>query len=315
MPGQVVSALPNAMRQKLESMEAQATEPQTTEAPPTETAPQGTEATATPTATPTPEGERITLSRDEYNELQAAAGKVKTAEGRASAVADRVKELEARLTELAQSNKATATETPQTVVEQPTIQFTEDELKDFGDSKEFISKVARSEINAALQEINLRLKALEGEVKGVATTAAEAGQNTFLAQLRGKVPDLDSIIAHKNWADFLDAVDPMTGLTYEQLLQAAVQNKRLDPAANIYGAFKTKYMGATPASSGAYAGVNPTGAVSTPIEKPVQGKLKVSDRKKASEDYRKGKITWDKLQEVNKAFDEADAKGNVDYSN
>ena len=103
MPGQVVSALPNAMRQKLESMEAQATEPQTTEAPPTETAPQGTEATATPT----PEGERITLSRDEYNELQAAAGKVKTAEGRASAVAAMRCPLRMRVWKISEARKST----------------------------------------------------------------------------------------------------------------------------------------------------------------------------------------------------------------
>jgi hypothetical protein len=43
-------------------------------------------------------------------------------------------------------------------------------------------------------------------------------------------------------------------------------------------------------------------------------KLKFSDRKKASEDYRKGKITKAQLDEVNNKFEEADKIGNVDYN-
>lgn len=311
-----VSALPNAMRQRMEAMQA--------DPPPAEpiaTTPVAGTPPTTPTAdsaTPpeTPAGERVTLSREEYNELQAAAGKVQTAAGRAEAAAQKVAELEARLTELSEVVKSTPqAPKPSLTVDPASIQFTEQEQQDFGDSREFISKVAKLEVAQVVSGIEARLADLETQIKGVATTAQNIGQTSFSTQLKSRVPNLTEIIGHKNWADYLDAVEPMTGATFEQLLRGAIQGQRLDSAVNIYKAFEKQYMGATPPSVDGYAGITPSGGatVEPPTPTPTT-KLKASARTKASEDYRKGRITWDQLQEVTKKFDEADRQGNVDYT-
>lgn len=311
MADATVSALPAVARQKMVQLAAM----QDAANPPAPE-PVAPEPPAAPVAA-TPEPERVTLTREELNDLRASAERAATAQGRAEQAALRAEELQRRLTELETAAKANPVPaTPAPASEAP--QYTPEELEQYGDSKDFITKVAQqvatNVINTRMAELETRLKGIETTTQGVAKTVQTHTTSTFYEKVQAKVPKMQAIISHKNWGDFLDSIEPMTGATYETVLQHNVQGQRLDQVANIYNLFESKYMQeATPPAG--YDGANPSGgAVNQPSQPVVAGKLKQSDRKKASADYIKGIITWDQLEEVNKKFDAADKIGNIDYN-
>lgn len=320
--GEVVSALPGSMQRKLAALQAAAETPTDTPTPATPTPP-ATPAVAAPTpvtgepAAPSggDEGDRITLTRAELNELRAAADRARTADGRAQAQADRNEELSRRLTELEAAAKATPTPAAPSAPTTEAEEFTAEELEAYSESRTFIAKVVRQELAKVLPTITAQLDEVRNTAKAATSTVQQQSSRSFFAELKAKVPNLDNIIKHKHWADFLDAEDDMSGATYGALIQHHVTNQKLEALANVYKKFATLYgVEAAPATNG-YAGAVPSGgaaSVPQPPAKPV--KLKASDRKKASEDYRKGKITWAQLEEVNKQFEIADKAGNVDYN-
>lgn len=314
------SALPGVMQARMAALEAQAQPPNTpiqTTAPTTPAA-----ATPTPAAADPATQATVTLSRDEYNTLQANAGKTAAAVARAETERLRAEETAHRLTEFENASKATLTPAiPAPALPIDTVEFSADEEKDFGDSKEYISKVVKQQLGPVLATVNSLIAELKQQIvavdtkAGAATTAVAAtAQRTFLQQVKTAVPNLDAIKVHKNWTDYLDETDDMTGATLEQLLAHNVQKERLDGVVKIYKRFAEKYMQADTTTSAGYNGGNPSGAATvTPNTPATEGRLKQSDRKKASEDYRKGKITYDELQVISKAFDQADKDGLLDF--
>ncbi len=306
------SALPSAMQARMAALEAEST-------------PSGEVTTpATPAATPTPTevATTVTITRDEFNELQANAGKARQAQAQAESARLANEEAQHRLTELEKASKSVPAATPTPALQEETVTFTEEEEKDFGDSREFITKVVKNEVNKALRSINDLVTELRGEIgsaKTLATTAnttvVQSAERRFFAQVKESVPNLDAIVKHKNWSDFLDHTDELSGATYHQLLGHNIKNENLNAVKKIYQKFSDQYLvGSDTTVQAGYAGGAPSGgAVQTPVVSGAAVKLKQSDRRKASEDYRKGKITWDNLQEVSKKFDEAEKSGNIEY--
>ncbi|MES2704853.1 MAG: hypothetical protein V4649_19615 [Bacteroidota bacterium] len=311
------SALPRAMQVRLDAMEASNSNPPTE--PVTPVAPVTTTEPATPV---TPVAETVTISRDEFNTLQANAGKTQAALARAENERLKQEDMSHRLTELEKLSKSVPEPTlPAPAIAVEAVEFTQDEEKEFGDSKEYIAKVVKQQLGAAFAQINALVTELRTEVAaarqtatGAATTVAESTARSFLSQVQAAVPNLQQIKLHKNWGDYLDETDEMSGATYEQLLAHNVKNGKLDQVKNIYKRFEAKYMQGVDTTAAGYNGGAPSGsATEVPVVPAAQGKLKQSDRRKASEDYRKGKITWDQLQTVNKKFEEADKAGNIDF--
>lgn len=319
--GTVQSALPPAARMRLAALEAAErgdTVPPAT--PPTpQVVPPVTPDSSTP---PAPNTEQVTITRAEFNELQANAGKTQAALARAETERLRAEEAALRLTELEKTSKATPETPPAPALPVEDVTFTPDEEKDFGDSREFITKVVKQQLAPLVRQVNDLVAQLRTEVgkatqtAGAAvTTVTQSQERTFFEQVQSAVPNMEGIKAHKNWPDFLEETEELTGATYEVLLAHNVRNKNLKGVKNVYQRFTDKYLKdvTTPSAAAAgFAGGVPTGATETPGQAPA--KLKQSDRKKASEDYRKGRITWDELQKVSKAFDEAEKAGNIDYN-
>lgn len=274
--------------------------------------PQGSDAPALP---PAPE-ERVTLSRAEYNELQAS----KAGTARLEAAQLRIEELTQRLTELETATKGTPqadVPPPKPLLDVGNVEFTEEEQRDFGESQEFVAKVARrvfAELAPALED---RLAKLEQGVQTATQSVARTAQSAFQERVFAAVPDLQALISHQNWGDFLDTKEEFSGKTFEQVLGESIRDNSVDRTKRIYDQFRKQYVGEPsdkPSTAAGYAGAIPSGAatVEPPNPQAVQ-KMKMSDRKKISEDYRKGRITWEQKEEFDKKFVEAEKNGNVDY--
>lgn len=328
--GTVASALPKAAQAQLARYQADATPPASPAAtdPPTPpavaTTPPAPPAAdpPTPPATTPPNGERVTLSREEYNALKLGSEAKATAEGRAAARELELEEARHRLTELENASKATPSAPATPPASTPQVTFTAEEEEEFKDSRSFIERVAQmvfhTELAKVMPAFEQQLKQLKESTDSVATRMMQSNQRTFLQQLHGRVPKQPELIKHKLWPDFVDAKDAISGVTYGQLLAHHVKQENLESVAAIYEKFEKEYVSPAATNTGdpaaAYSGAAPTGGA-TPVsgQQPTVTKLKFSDRNKASLDYRHGRITFEQLQQVNDAFAAADKLGNVDY--
>lgn len=361
-PTQAPSALPAAMQARMVRLQADmggnsgqpaaATgneppagnePPQGVTVTPPAAGPQGTPGDGgTPTGTTPPAGngdggntgDRITISREEYDDMRAAAGRVRAMQAREEVNADRLAELTQRLTELENGNKPSSTAPASTpsapsstatgapVIDTTGITFTDEENNEYGDSRPYIEKVVDLRVAAHLNQLVPGLRQMVEDAKkqaeGAANTVQTVQTRSFMADVLKAVPDQKDLIKHKHWEAFIDEIEPMSGVPYDQLLAHHVRSQNLSSVTAIYDTFRKKYVGAAQQeqqnTQAGYAGASPSGtAVNPPAQPGTPTKLKLSDRKKASLDYRQGRITFAQLEEVNKQFDEADKKGLVDY--
>jgi hypothetical protein len=309
-----------------------------TPAPPTETTP--------PVPTGLPSGDtvlnteaRVTLSREDYNALQANADKGKNATARLEQAEFELEEARHRLTELAargnavNDGSAPAPAAPVAPASEPTVSTLTDDVDispeeeaQFGESREYVEKVAAKLVykilNPILEQINSGLQNVSRRTDGVGAQFVKSQEQKFREEVDTAVPDLKSIVGHKHWGDFLATYNDVAGVTYQDLLAHNIRNRNVKAMAAIYKEFKNKYgvtdTADTPVATGyegAAVGGEGGAATSIPGQLPVV-KLKWSDRKKASEDYRFGRngMTYEKLQEIDKQFKKAAEKELIDYN-
>jgi hypothetical protein len=322
-----VSALPSSMQARRAQLENAGNDAPVVATPtPTPVEPAAAPA---PAASDTVSEERVTISRAEFNELQAASGKAARAEGRAESLALDLEALTQRLTEVEAASKATpkAEKTPAAAkVEswEPTpVSYTEEENKDYGESKDYISKVVTEVLNSVLPKIMGRVDALEeiiGNVKTVAEgatrTIAADKTKTFTDKVKEIVGNFDECVHHKHWQDFTASRDTDTGFQWEQLVRSNLEAENVDGMVRVFNKFKEKYGVGKPSGPTGYEGAMPgggSGAATDDIETGPK-MLPFSARKEAHKKYINKEISFEEYEKIRKEYDAADAEGRVDYN-
>lgn len=203
---------------------------------------------------------------------------------------------------------------------------TPDETERFGEAGPYVDKRINKrmkDVNKALQDLHARLQAVESESRTANTIASKSSSDMFVDKVRSSVPKFDEIIRAKSWIDFGEKTVPMTGMTYKQAVDAAHANRRLADMVDIFKTYKATLgikdaPGATTQSTDADAGYTaiPTTNTGTQGNPPAQSrKLPISERKTASEDFLKGRITRAEMDVIAAKYKDAELKGNIDYDN
>ena len=276
---------------------------------------------------------RITITKKEFNELQAAKDRLTAAERRADAVRDDLEALQARLTELEQGSKGVSEPSPSAAPARPAslsvdatqIPLTDKEKEDFEEDtialmQKIATNVARSVMAEVLPKIEAKLGEIETTASNAAKTAGQTGTNAFTERVRAKVAefsDFDTIVTHPHWQDFVISYNDLTGEQYGSLIQKHVREQKptgVTSVANIFRTFYDKYIKDSPNTDG-YAGVVPSGNVEANTEgsRPAVETLKFSDRKKLHNDYLAKRIDYEKYISEKEKFDQAEREGRIDY--
>lgn len=279
------------------------------------------------------DGPRVTITREEFNELQAAKDRLKAAELKADGMRGDLAALTSRLTELEEAAKdgsnrpATARASASTGLPQTAeVPLTDKEKADFEeDAIAMMEKIANNVFSRRIEQYTEFVKGEIGSVKTIADTAAKSvtrvSQDGYTAQVRQKVAefsDFDKITSHQHWPAFTESEDDLSGFSYAQLIQSNLDNKKVEPMVRIFKKFFDRYLKDETNTDG-YAGSVPTGTTNVETSQGGTNKveiLKWSDRQKAQQDYlaQPRRITYDDYEIVRKKFDEADREGRVDYS-
>lgn len=322
-----VSRLPSSMQARKEQLQTEVATPN----PDTAAATTATATSIAETVTPPANADKVTITREEFNDLQAKADRVKAAEGRQQAMRDDLEALQHRLTELESASKgnrepddAPAAPGASLAVETPVVELTAKEKEDFEqDTIDLMTKIANNVFSDRIKELIPQLNAKLAQVETVATSATQTvgkiSTKNFTDRVREKVAEFssfDDVVQHKHWPEFLESEEAVSGLTYGSLVKENIAKERVDKMVNIFKIFFDKYMKETAKPAG-YEGLAPEstlGSNATDTGAKVEV-LKYSERKAAHEKYIRKEISFEEFTKIKEKFDIADREGRVDYEN
>ena len=192
--------------------------------------------------------------------------------------------------------------------------LTEEEQRIYAESAPVISKLSRKEALTVIREVIQPLAAELAELKKgqteVGNRATETEEALFIDSVKRAVPQMPEKVKHPEWGNFLAKKAPFSRATYRELLQQAHNARDMDTIVEIFDAFRPQ----VPGNGSALSAPASTGAARPPVKPGQKPILKLSDRKKASDDFRMGRIDFKKLQEIQKQFAEAEAEGRLDLT-
>lgn len=312
-----ITALPSAMQNRRAQLAEEGKPPEVVENPPEPTPPDNGD-------------DKVTISRDEFNDLQAAAGKARAAEGRAESLSMDVEALKSRLTDLeavAKGNSKPSGDPPPAPAEWQPLEtnFTESENEDYGESKGFVTKVINERLNEVVPKLLDRIAKLEstlGDIKNVAEGAsktvasvrAQSYNDKVREALQAKGISFDECVNHKHWQDFAQSVDPDSGYTYLELITNNVKKENVDPMVRLFTKFSEQYKVGKAKPPTGYEGAAPTGISKIETGKEGDETLAFSERKEAHRKYINKEISYEEYEKVRKKFEQADREGRVDYN-
>lgn len=320
--------LPENMNAKREELKAQEAEADAAGKPPVKVVPSGNAEIP-----PSKDGDRVNISREEFNELQAAKDRCNAAEGKSEAMKDDLEALQMRLTELEQAANGRGEGSPPVPAAAPPsafqadlseVEITEKEKADFEeDTIALINKIANNVFShrskKLVDELN-NVRARLGEISDTATNAVKSSERVVRDAFTQKVVDkvaafsnFDLIVKHKHWQDFVQSTNEESGDTYAALISRNVQAQRLEPMVRIFQKFYDKYVKSEGLEGGEYAGAIPTGNNDVDLGGGGKEILTLSSRKALHKKYINKEITFEEFQIEKKKFEIADSEGRLDY--
>jgi hypothetical protein len=197
----------------------------------------------------------------------------------------------------------------------PEEDLSEEELATYGDSQAVISKIARKiargETSAAMAAIQKELKDLRESQHRVQTDLSTTSEQQFMTHVKSRINSFDEIVASDEWKEYIATKAPYSRNTVFDMLKQAHEGRDIDTIAEIFAGFK-------PAKATLAGMVTPSlsGGGGAPVQLNGQHKpiLKLSDRKRVSEDFVKGKITKDVRDYWVNLFKDAEAEGRLDFN-
>lgn len=199
----------------------------------------------------------------------------------------------------------------------PDEDLTEDEMKVYENSLTVIQKVARKiakgQVNEALKDIRTELNELREANKHVQVDLRTTSEAQFMEHVRSEVKGFDKVVQEPEWAEHLKQKAPFSRKTFYEKLQEAHAARDIDTIKEIFAGFKPTRAALermkVPSLNG--GGGSPLNA--GPQQKPI---LKLSERKKLSEDVRMGRISRnsDEFKQKDAMFREAEAENRIDYN-
>lgn len=321
-------ALPAAQQARLDALKTEGTAP-TGEQPVVEVP-----ATVEEPVVTRPEGENVTITRQEFNNLQAAADRVKAAEGKLELAQMERETLEARLTALENASKGngkgegSGTPTPSEADDWSPgeVTLTDQEKADYGESAEFVEKIALTVFNREFAKIFPNIKSLKGKLSQVEEAVTSTSRRTeevegrdfndqVKSQLKEAKLNFDDIVNHEHWRAFAESEDPQTGITYAEVLFGGHRARKVGVVVRVMKDFATKYGLKRPETTGYEGGMgNGGGSSRIPDTTGKPEKLPFSARRAAHKQFLNKEITDAEYQRICNDYSQAEKEDRIDYN-
>lgn len=172
--------------------------------------------------------------------------KYRTLQGMFRAEQDQKRALAAQLQQMQQQIDALTAKTTAPAPKAPEIEADPNDKRLFGDDTvEMVNKYVRQALTvfegrmgSLAQNLDARLKALEGQVTGVSQRTELSIEEQFKATLRQLVPDWEQVNRDPEWLRWLAEEDPVYGVTRQAALDQAAADRSAPRVAAVFKAFK-----------------------------------------------------------------------------
>lgn len=194
--------------------------------------------------------------------------------------------------------------------------LTDEETQAFEQSIPVITKIALKQadkvISSHVSQLNTQISQLKEANEALTKQMSGSESNSFIGSVKARVPELETIKNTPEWKKFLTTKSSQySQRTIADDLVDAHNARDLAGVAAIFEGFKqtNKNLAAVFHSPSMSAATNIDTATSN--KKPT---LKYSERKRVSDQFRKGQITLDRYNQVKALYDEAEVEGRIDYN-
>jgi len=194
--------------------------------------------------------------------------------------------------------------------------LSDEERNTYKDALPVIEKMASRIVAKALEDAGVpSLKTEVGELKAntgnLSKTQATQDENAFIGRVRDKFPKMDSMVREAGWSEYMAKRVPFSPHTFGQALIAAHNARDFERVVEIMEGYQPTAKPtidelATPSRRADT--VDPVAAAQL---KPT---LKWSERVKAGIDFTKGRITRERLDQINALYTEAEKEGRINMN-
>lgn len=196
--------------------------------------------------------------------------------------------------------------------------LSDEEKEAYAESAPVMAKLARHVADKSVSKLTEKLAVFErADAERMEREAAEkitrtrmeeqSFMNSVANRVAGSMDEFERINKSVEFDDFLNRA-VKGGMTVKEMLMSAHNKRNLNDVVYWFDQFKASKNPAIMPTSLPVVPSKTTGGGDVPSDKPI---LKMSDRKKLSEDFRKKLISFDEYTAGKKIYDQAEAEGRL----
>lgn len=269
----------------------------------------------------TPEEEEAELQKkwkteapDLYHRYKTIAGMFERQKADTQGLKDQIKELKGDIEKLGKAPPAPA---PEPKIVRPLEEELEEgtERETYKGSVPVIAKVSKR-VASEIQEqivapLQAEIKELRTKIEGVSGKQVEGEEKAFFNRAKDYAKTRKISFESPDWKEYMSKKVPYSNFNVGQLMVAAHENRDFDSIKEIIHDFKPN--GAAPSSDDLEtpAVARVTQHPTVPKNKPM---LKASERKKASADFLKGRMSKSDFSKIETLYKEAEVERRIDWN-
>lgn len=196
----------------------------------------------------------------------------------------------------------------------PQDDLTEEELATYKETFPVIEKVSKRQakqlINSVVEPLLKKIQDLESNQTSVVKDLKTTNSTTFYNVVSSTVKDFSAIVADPKFKEYLGQRVPFADYTIGQALEANIEHRNLDRVVEIYSGFSKGNVVKPSISSMMSPNLGSSGA--TTIKQPPM--LKMSARKQANEDFRRGRIDKATMDNISNLYAKAEKENRIDFN-
>lgn len=194
--------------------------------------------------------------------------------------------------------------------------LSEAERTTYADALPVIEKMASRIVAQALEAAGVpALKTEVGELRAntgkLSTTQATQDENAFIGRVRDKFPKMDTMVREAGWTEYMGKRVPFSPHTFGQALIAAHNARDYDRVVEIMEGYQSTPKPTIDDLATPSRRADTIDPVATAQLKPT---LKWSERVKANNEFIKGRLSRERMDQINALYTEAEKEGRINMN-
>lgn len=194
--------------------------------------------------------------------------------------------------------------------------LTDEQRRVYADALPVIEKMAGRIVAQALEAagvpaLKTEVSSLKENTGKLANTQLTQDENAFISRVRDRFPKMDSMVKEAGWTEYMQRRVPFSPHTFGQALIAAHNARDFERVAEIFEGYQPTPKPTIDDLATPSRRADTIDPVATAQRKPT---LKWSERVKASVEFRKGRLSKERMEQIDALYAEAEREGRINMN-